>query len=110
MKTNTLQLGSKLLGRTQATIYCYSTLRMVRNKNTVHVGTQEEYFVEYFVNQFTDHVLLQDSTPIINAYLVQIWDVDGGHVESCSIESRPFTELLYYLHHHPAKHSINCIH
>jgi hypothetical protein len=45
----------------------------------------------------------------INVYLVQIWDVDGGHVENCLIESRPFTGLLYYLHHHPAKQNINCI-
>jgi hypothetical protein len=82
---------------------------MVGNANTVHVGTQEEYFLQYFVNQFKDHVSLQDSKSIINAYLVQIWNVDGGHAKSCSIESRPFTELLYYLHHHPEKQSINSI-
>jgi hypothetical protein len=36
-------------------------------------------------------------------YLVQIWDVDSGHVKTCPIKSRPFTELLYYLHHHSTK-------
>jgi hypothetical protein len=48
-----------------------------------------------FVNQFKDHVLLQDSKPIINVHPVQI--CDG------SIESRLATQLLCYLH------SINCI-
>jgi hypothetical protein len=69
---------------------------------TVYVGTEEGYFLEYFVNQFKDHALIQDSKPIINVYPVQIWDVDVGHVESCLIESRPSTQLLCYLHQHLA--------
>jgi hypothetical protein len=34
-------------------------------------------------------------------YLVGIRDVDGRHVESGPVESRPLAEFLDDLHHHP---------
>lgn len=34
-----------------------------------------------------------------SAHLVWIWDVNGWHVETTLVESRPFAELLDDLHH-----------
>jgi hypothetical protein len=64
-------------------------------------GGSAIYILGYFINQLKNHVLLEYPEWVITSYLIQIWNVDGWHVKTCSIEPRPFTEFLYYLHHHP---------